>query len=328
VHLARAKLSYWGNRDYAAALAELALARRSLPNDADTLVVLASIERRQGQWDEAIRHFEEARTIDPRNIGPNVDLAVTYLSLRRYADAARVFEEVLVWNPGDFNMQGFRAWVDVVAQADLRRLQSVVFGDSAKSADARILATLRLRLALFQRDYHAAEQALASYPGPNIIDAGNISPKEFFTGLIAQGLADPAKAQTAFVAAREKAAAMVAERPDDAKALVILAEIDARLGRKAEAIREGEQATELRPLSKDAHEGPEILARLAGVLAQVGETHRALDLLEQVSKMPGSSSSTYAHYGLLKLSEVWDPLRGDPRFEKIVASLAPKPDSP
>src|SRR5262249_27517985 len=102
VHLARAKLYYYGSRDYASALAELALARRALPNDADTLLVLASIERRQGRWDESIRHFEEARTIDPRNVGPSVDLASNYLALRRYAEAARVFEEVLVWKPGDF----------------------------------------------------------------------------------------------------------------------------------------------------------------------------------------------------------------------------------
>jgi tetratricopeptide (TPR) repeat protein len=111
---------------------------------------------------------------------------------------------------------------------------------------------------------------------------------------------------------------------DDAKALIILAEIDARLGRKADAIREGEEASKLLPVSKDAFDGPDILARLAGVLAQVGETRRALDLLEQVTNMPGAPSLTRPCYGRLKIDEVWDPLRVDPRFGKIVASLAPK----
>ena len=116
----------------------------------------------------------------------------------------------------------------------------------------------------------------------------------------------------------------MAERPDDAKALIILAEIDARLGHKVEAIREGEDASRLLPVSRDAFDGPDILARLAGILGQVGETSRALDLLEQLLKIPAAPSLTRPCYGRLKLDEVWDPLRGDPRFEKTLASLAPK----
>ena len=109
---------------------------------------------------------------------------------------------------------------------------------------------------------------------------------------------------------------------------MVLAEIDARLGRKAEAIRESEDASKLLPVSKDTFDGPDILARVAGILAQVGETSRALDLLEQVIKMPGAPSLTRPCYGRLQLDEVWDPLRSDPRFEKIVASLAPKEAPP
>jgi TolB-like protein/cytochrome c-type biogenesis protein CcmH/NrfG len=324
VHLARAIHYYWGSRDYAPALAELAHARQLLPNDADILQFLAFIERRQGQWNESIRHLEEARTLDPRNAGTSGELAFEYVSLRRYTEAARVFEEVLVWNPDDFTVQLGRALVDVEAKADLRRLQSLLAGESAKASDAALFAAVRIRLPLSQRNYHAAEEALSSYGGPNITERGYVTPREFFTGVIAQGLANPTTAQTAFMAARDRAAAMVAERPDDAKALIILAEIDARLGRKAEAIREGEDASKLLPMSKDAFDGPDILARLAGVLAQVGENNRALDLLEQVTKMPGAPSLTRPCYGRLKLDEVWDPLRGDPRFQKILASLAPK----
>jgi len=323
VHLARAIGYYWGSRDYASALAELAHARRLLPNDADTLQFLAFIERRQGQWNESIRHLEEAQTIDPRNAATIGELAFEYVSLRRYADAAGVFEEILVWNPDDFSVQLGRALVDVEAKADLRRLQNIVFGESARAGDAALLTAVRIRLPLWQREYHAAEQVLSAYPGRDIAERGYITPREFFTGVILRGRGDPANAQTAFIAARERAAAMVAERPDDAKALIVLAEIDSRLGRKAEAIREGEDASKLLPVSKDAFDGPDILARLAGVLAQVGETRRALDLLEEVTKMPGAPSLTRPCYGRLKLEEVWDPLRSDPRFEKILASLAP-----
>jgi serine/threonine-protein kinase len=324
VHLARAVRFYWVSRDYASALAELALARRSLPNDADTLQFLAFIERRQGQWDESIRHLEEARTIDPRNAAISGELAFEYVSLRRYTDAARAFEEVLVWKPDDFTVQLGRALVDVEAKGDLRRLESIIFGESAKAGDAALLAAVRIRLALWQRNYHAAEQALFAYSSPDITERGYVTPREFFTGMIIRGQRESARAQAAFLAARERAAAIVAERPDDAKALIILAEIDARLGRKSEAIRAGEDAIKLLPVDKDAFDGPDILARLAGVLAQVGEISRALDLLERVLKTPSAPSLTRPCYGRLKMDDVWDPLRGDSRFEKIVASLAPK----
>jgi serine/threonine protein kinase/tetratricopeptide (TPR) repeat protein len=324
VHLARAIRFYWVSRDYTFALAELALARRSLPNDADTLQFLAFIERRQGQWDESIRHLEEARTIDPRNAATSGELAFEYVSLRRYTDAARAFEEVLIWKPDDFTVQLGRALVDVEAKADLRRLESIIFGESAKAGDEALLAAVRIRLALWQRNYHAAEQALFAYSSPDITERGYVTPREFFTGMIIRGERESARAQAAFLAAHERAAAIVAERPDDGKALIILAEIDARLGRKAEAIRAGEEAIKLLPVNKDAFDGPDILARLAGVLAQVGETSRALDLLERVLKTPSAPSLTRPCYGRLKMDDVWDPLRGDPRFEQIVASLAPK----
>ena len=324
VHLARAVRFYWVSRDYVSALAELALARRSLPNDADTLQFLAFIERRQGQWDESIRHLEEARTIDPRNAATSGELAFEYVSLRRYTDAARAFEEVLVWKPDDFTVQLGRALVDMEGKGDLRRLESIIFGKSAKAGDAALLAAVRIRLALWRRNYHAAEQALFAYSSPDITERGYVTPREFFTGMIIRGQRESARAQAAFLAARERAAAIVAERPDDAKALIILAEIDARLGRKAQAIRAGEGAIKLLPVDKDAFDGPDILARLAGVLAQVGETSRALDLLERVLKTPSAPSLTRPCYGGLKMDDVWDPLRGDPRFEKIVASLAPK----
>jgi tetratricopeptide (TPR) repeat protein len=210
------------------------------------------------------------------------------------------------------------------AKADLRRLESIIFGESAKLGDAALLAAVRIRLALWQRNYHAAEQALFAYSSPDITERGYVTPREFFTGMIFRGQRESARAQAAFLAARDRAAAIVAERPDDAKALIILAEIDARLGRKAEAIRAGEEAIKLLPVNKDAFDGPDILARLAGVLAQVGETSRALDLLERVLKTPSAPSLTRPCHGRLKMDDVWDPLRGDPRFEKIVASLAPK----
>ena len=209
----------------------------------------------------------------------------------------------------------WRAWVDVGAEGDVRRLASVLFGESAKKEDAAWVAELRVYLAFLQRDYSAAEKALAACPYEEL----DQYPRETYEALIARGFGDTNKAQTAFHAAYERAAAKVAKQPDDAVALMMLAETAARLDRKEDAIRHGERAVELLPVSKDAQDGPRMLGRLTHVYAQVGETGRALDLIEKLAGMPGGVA-----YGWLILDEKWDALRGDPRFEKIVASLAPK----
>lgn len=112
--------------------------------------------------------------------------------------------------------------------------------------------------------------------------------------------------------------AILAKRPTDAKAYVLMGQIEARLGHKEEAIAAGERAVELLPIAKDAVDGPDLVGRLAGILAQTGEPSRALDVLESVARIPNVTN-----YGSLKLDETWDPLRQEPRFQKIVASLGP-----
>jgi tetratricopeptide (TPR) repeat protein len=213
--------------------------------------------------------------------------------------------------------------VDVESRADLTRLQSVVTGDAAKSAEPDEVAVARMDLALARRDYDAAEKALAEYRAPHFRYAGFLTPREWSAGIIALGKSDREKAQAAFTAAREKMAASVAVDPDNGKALMVLAEIDARLNHKDEAIRESERAIELVPAS-DGVDRPRILIRQAGVYAQTGESTKALDLLERTIKSPPYPTD----YGSLKLNEMWDPLRGETRFEKLVESLAPKPDLP
>lgn len=319
VHLSRALLHYWGTRDYEPALAELALARRTLPNDADVVLYSGLIQRRQGRWEESTRHLEQAATIDPRNATTLAELATTnYVALRRYADAARVCDGVLTWK-NDFAAQLARARVDRLGSADLRRMEAVVSSADAQKVDPEVLAATRLDLAMTARDYAAAEQALAATKAKEFPGGGYVTPRAWYEALVALGLGQSDKAQVAFAVARQQTADAVLKRPDDGKALMIQAEIDARLGRKAEAVKAGEHARILLPVSEDALDGLRILSRLAGVYAQVGEPQRALDLLEETTAKPSGP-----HYGELKLHEVWDPLRKEPRFEKILASLAPK----
>jgi tetratricopeptide (TPR) repeat protein len=143
--------------------------------------------------------------------------------------------------------------------------------------------------------------------------------RSFWEGLAARGRGDAAAAQAAFTAAREELARKVSASPDFAPSLSMLALIDAGLGRKEEAIRESRRAAEMLPVSRDAVNGAHLIEFLALTYAWSGEPALACEQLEQATKLPGTLS-----YGQLRLSPMWDDLRGQPRFEKIVASLAPE----
>jgi len=199
-------------------------------------------------------------------------------------------------------------------------MQQVLASDAAKTANPARVAYLRMQLALDQRDYRAAQTALAALEAKELNpSAGYVVPREWFEGLVALGLGDRAQAQKSFMAARERAATRVAARPNEAIPLSVVAQIDARLGRKEEAISGAERALELHAPTGDELQACISAMRLASICGQVGEVDRALGLLEQTAKLPGGPS-----YGGLKLNEEWDPLRSHPRFEKIVASLAPR----
>lgn len=319
VHLARAYYHYWGKREYDAALSELALARRSLPNDPDVAYLTATVQRRKGRWGEATQQFEAAAVLDPRNNNLQLELGGIYFQQRRYAEAAQVLERALSHSPEDFGLQSARANVDIAARGDLHRMEAVLAGEPAKSANPARVSYLRMQLALDRRDYHAAEEALTANTAKEMNpSAGFVVPREWFEGLIALGLGDRSRAQASFLTARERAASRVAASPNEAIPLSVVAQIDARLGRKDEAVSEAERALELHAPTGDELQACLSAVRLASVCGQLGEVERALGLLEQTAKLPGGPS-----YGTLKLNEEWDPLRSHPRFEKIVASLGP-----
>ena len=320
VQLTRGIIHYWGKRDFAPALAELSKAAKALPNDADIPMFIGLIKRRQGDWEGSTLALEQARTMDPRNEIILFELTRTnYFALKRYDDAAEACDSVLVRKPEAFDFALARAKVDLAGYADLRRLQALLRGPFPSTVDAEHIAGERLELSLLERNYDAAREALTALALPKFNWAGYETPREWYEGLIALGLGDAAAARAAFEAAQGRVIAIVAERPDDAKAHIVQAEIQARLGLKAEAIAAGERALSLRPVAKDAVDGVHIMGRLAGVYAQVGELKRGLELLGASASMPNGPN-----YGSLKLEYTWDPFREEPLFASIVATLAPR----
>jgi TolB-like protein/Tfp pilus assembly protein PilF len=322
-HLARAWNLYWGHLDYNGALAELKVARQTLPNDPQTVFLAGGIERRQGRWEEATRDLQRVIELDPRSIDPFAQIALNYRWFRRYAEEKSLCDRVLTVQPNDSAMKAERASVELNQKADTRPLRQII--DSIRATDpaaAPTIADFRLVCALAERDAAGAENALMAL-GENavrLVRANNvIFPRAFVEGLIARMVKDDEKARAAFIAARAEQEKAIETQPNYGPALCVLGLIDAALGRKEEALRKGRRAVELLPVDKDAFQGPVMLKYFAVIAAWVGDKDLACEQLATVIRGPSDLS-----YGQLKLMPFWDPLRGDPRFEKIVASLAPK----
>ncbi|MEY2538105.1 MAG: hypothetical protein QOG67_1845 [Verrucomicrobiota bacterium] len=320
VHLALAYYAYQGFRDYDRARAELELARATLPNDAVIYALTAAIDRRQARWAESIRNYDRAVELDPRNSSVLMNAAFTYQRLHRFTEADRLFERVIAISSRNYAARMLHAMRPFLERADVRPLRaelSKILNEEPQAAEQ--IADTLLDCALLERDSDAAKRALAAIPPKGIATSGNFSfPREWFVGLGARVFNDAATARTAFTTSRAIVEKLVREQPDYAPAWSLLGRIDAALGRKEDAVREGQHACELLPLSKDAWIGRTYVIDLAIIYAWNGEKKLALEQLAICMQPP-----TGIAYGSLKLDPDWDPLRGDPRFEKIVASLAP-----
>jgi len=319
-HLTLAAHLYRGYGDYEHALDELTLAQRALPNDPLVFELTGFIARRQGRWEESTTDLKRALELDPRNLFFLQQLSFTYDWQHRYRDLASVLDRALKLVPSDPETRVARALIDFAERADARPVHATIETIIAEDpAAATNIADRWFYIALCERDNFGISRALAVIP-PEGISQGNIwSPRAYFEAVAARARGDATVARAAFTVARAEVEKTTHDQPDYAQGLIILGLIDAGLGRKDDGIREGRRAIELVPVSKDAIDGADFILNLAVIYAWTGEKDLALEQLNKVSKLPYAPS-----YGDLRLSPEWDPLRGDPRFEKIVASLAPK----
>jgi TolB-like protein/serine/threonine protein kinase/Tfp pilus assembly protein PilF len=316
-HLARAENLYRGYLDYDGALAGLEVARQTLPNDPRVVELKGYIERRRGHWGESTRDLERAIELDPRNISTLQQLALSYQVCRRYAEEKLVWDRIFAIVPDNSEATAGRALAELYSKADARPLHQVIDAIRARNLAALPrIAEFLLDCALAERDTDAAKRALIAL-GENPINLGapdNVRfNRTFVEGVIARMTGDDEKARSAFTAARAEQEKIIQAQPNYGPALCVLGLIDAGLGRKEEALREGRRAVGLIPMEKDAFGGITMLKYLAMIAAWVSDKDLACEQLAITIRHPSPVS-----YGQLKLLPLWDPLRGDPRFEKLV----------
>jgi len=320
-HLALAQHLYWAYQSYDRAREELATARRTLPNEARIPLLAGYIDRRQGRWEESLDQMKQALELDPHNLSILQQTSLTYQALRRYQETIATLDKVLAIAPKDIAIKVWRAWVDLQWRSDTNPLHTTI--ETALTQDpkaAPFIALHWLDLAFSERDSAAAERALKAMPTGGCYDENIPFPDGWCRGLAARLRGDEPAARAAFASARRELEQVVHDQPDYAEAFCAIGVVDAALGNKQDAIRESRRAIELIPVSKNAIDGPRMIQYLAVVYAWTGDKDAAIGRLSEAVKLPGS----HVTYGDLRLNPLWDPLRGDPRFEAIIFSLAPK----
>jgi tetratricopeptide (TPR) repeat protein len=322
-HLALAWHLFWGYSDYDRARAELALAQQSLPNNPRVYELAGSMDRSQSRWADATHNLERACELDPRNLPYLINLGSTYLWLHDYGQHTKIMDRIVALHPERRPGWIFRASIEVYRRADTGPLRAAIeriLANEPGSEEDPFVTGQRYTLALYNRDLDAAGRAAEVLSQKNSLEWSFPQlGRDFWMGVVARLKGDQTSARAAFMRARAQQDEELRGHPDDLILLSHLGLIDAGLGRKEEALNEGRRAMELAATVKDSSTEPYVRLCFAIICAWTGERELALEQLEALAKAPG-----YHTYGDLRLNPMWDPLRGDPRFEKIVASLAPK----
>jgi TolB-like protein/Flp pilus assembly protein TadD len=326
-HLALAYCHYYGSHDYDRARKEIALARRATPNDAEVWDAAGAVDRREGRWEEGVVNFEKARQLDPRNTSVIWNLAETYACLRRYDEAERAFADGLLVNPHAHLFSLATAAVALRRNGDTNALRLALREIPRDFNPGGAVTTVALRLNLMTGDYSEAARLLetSNYDefndggigGPAGMLDGYAFPKEWYEALVARAQGDAERMQRQLASARRSVEEDRRQCSEDAKTRSMLGLIDAALGRKEEAVQEGQSAVDLLPISKDAYDGPLLATNLAVIYAQVGERDRAIEHLAKLVTLPNGPTP-----GTLRVEPEWTSLRDDPRFQKLLAGTS------
>jgi TolB-like protein/DNA-binding winged helix-turn-helix (wHTH) protein/Flp pilus assembly protein TadD len=326
-HMALGLCLYWAEKNYDAALKEFEIAAVTSPNNAEIYTYIGGIYRRQGRWRESIASFERALSLDPRNRGFAFMAANNYLFVRDWDAASAGFNRALALKT-DFPLPKIGlAYLEVFRNGNPSAGSKLLEDISASVDRDGMVAVSRWDLAMLERDYATAEKILTGAASEDFSPGGYL-PKAYYQGRLARARGDIESAQRYFDVARLVSEKRVLENPHAAEPHTHLGIVYAYMQRKEDAIREGSRAVELEPESQNAFHGALHAASLALIYALVGEPDQAITLIERLLSTPGPvHCSDYPNnitLADLRLRWEWDALRGNPRFQKILAAPEPK----
>lgn len=302
------------------ARAEVALARRTLPNDSEVRRIAGEIDYRQSHWDAAVGNLEKALDLDPRNDEVRFRLGHFYRATRRYRAWARLLAKDATGNGSQsywFLLESAEFKLDT---GDAAGAQSLLAQIPLDFSPTFLIWPTRFAAALYSRDYEGASRVIEATPAEFApgLNRG-LRPNSCADGAVAHFRGDEQKAQAIFAVARKNSDTPWGRALSEDETLTYLAYCDAGLGRKSEAVSEVEKAVHLGTTARDPFQSEDRVETLAPIYAWVGDKTRAIEQLELLSKLPSGTC-----YGDLLLDPTWDGLRGDPRFEKLVGALKPE----
>jgi tetratricopeptide (TPR) repeat protein len=294
-----------------------------LPNESDAYLAIGAIQRRQGKWAESTANLEKAVSLNPKEIWPLQNLTFNYAMLRNYDTANKTIDRALTLDPTALEPLEVKSRLAIAEKGDFSVAEKAF--EAVKSipmTNQQKLKTAggRAEVFLLERKYREGLQEAESLPDDLLASfSKGLGGKYYLVGFARKALHDEAGARAAFLKSKSLLEAQLKQSPDQAEIHVQLAKVLAWLGEKDSARVEAQRATELLPESKDAFGGPEITAGVAEVHAILGDSGRAIEILDGLLNRPSSITVQG-----LKVNPIWDSLRNDPDFQALLTKYSGK----
>jgi TolB-like protein/Tfp pilus assembly protein PilF len=322
-HLARGYSYYWGDNNYGAALKEFEIAQHGLPNEAEVYLAIGAIQRRQGKWAESTANMEKAVTLNPKDWWSLQNLTHNYTMLRDFTKANQTIDRALALNPASLGPWEVKSKLAISEKGDFSVAEKAF--EAVKSFPMTNEQKLKVRsgraeVFLLERRYSEGLNEAESLPDDQLAAyPKHLWSKYYCIGFARKALHDEPGAQAAFLKAKSIAEDNLKRSADSEEAHLQLAKALAQLGEKESALAEAQRASELLPESKDAFGGPEIAAGVAEVYAILGDNDRVIEVLNGLLTRPSGVTAQG-----LKINPIWDPVRGDPRFQALIEEYGGK----
>jgi tetratricopeptide (TPR) repeat protein len=303
---------YQGYRNYDRALEAFATAAKKLPNDSRILVPVAYIWRRQGKFEAAAEQLKKASELDPQAANLPLEIGSTLVMLGMYDDAGVYFDRSIALLPDQAEAYSLKGEMYLLWNGDTKRSRSELEREPTHYRSWIDLTWLDI----YERNYQSALDRLDHAPvSPHEVQSSITSVSQL-RGLVYRFMNDPKRSRESFDSARVFLESEIKKRPDDFRLHKSLGIVYAGLGRPEAAVREAEIAVQQLPISLDASAGVDPFISLAQVYVMVGKYDVALDKLEYLMSLHAPKSITAP---ILRLDPTYDPLRSNPRFQKLVS---------